>query len=99
MGALPDLFDCLDDVALFVLCESPVTVGVVSSLIVLLGLLADLNCLSVEAMHVIEECDVVISVWMRLVNCNALFEVFKRLVVHLCLEIRQAKVVLELRIV
>ncbi len=71
MGTLSDLLDCLDDVPLFVLCKGPMTVGVVSSLIVLLGLLADLNCLPVKAMHVVKECDVVIRVRVRLVDCHA----------------------------
>ena len=99
MGSLPYFLDCPHDVALFVLCKGPVTVGVVSTFIVLFGFLADEDCLTVKAMHVVQECYVVICVWVLPVHCHTFFQILKRLVVHFSFEVRQAKVVLQLRIV
>ena len=84
------LFDCFNHIALFELCKGPVSMRVVTVAIRFLRLLADVYCLAVELVHVIQESEVVVREGMLRILLNAVFETFSRHRVLLKLEVAKS---------
>ena len=99
LHALPNLLDRLDHVALLELGESPVHVGVVAGAVELLGLSADIERLLVNHVDIEQEGQVVISVWMLIIQQNAPLQMLNRVLVITDFEVGEAEVVMQLGVV
>ena len=94
------LFYSLGHLTLFEESECPMSVAIVSALrIVHLGLVAYIYCLGVVLMHVVDECQIVISIWMFWVDLCADFEMLNSHSVLLLFKICKTEVVLELIVI
>ena len=99
LHAFLDLLDGLGEFSLLEEGESPMTVAVVGVWVIHLGLPAHLDGLRVKLVHVEYESQIVVSVNVVLIDFSALLQVVYSLVVLFQLEIREAQVVVELRII
>ena len=91
-----NFFYRLDHVSLFEFRPGPMQMGVVPVAVLLFCLLANINGLTVELVHVVQECDVVVSIGVKGVLSDTVLESFCSSCVSLKLKINQAKVVIKL---
>lgn len=73
MSTFSYLFNSSYKVSIFVFSKSPMSVGIMLMLVVLLRMLAYFLSIDVKAVHIVYKCDVVVGITMRLIKFNALF--------------------------
>lgn len=79
LDTLSDLLYSFDNVALFELCKGPVHMRVVSMSIEFFGLSTNVQGFFIDHVHVEQEGQVVVGVWMFVVQHDALLEVLNGL--------------------
>lgn len=96
LNSLSNLFNSFHHVSLFEFSPSPMQMCVVPIAVLFFGLLTNIYGLAIELVHVVQKCDVVVSIGMKWVLPDAVFELFCSSSVSLKLKINQAKVVIKL---